>query len=191
MKAMRRVRGQNVTYARSTGRCHLWSPVCDRSTNRSHLDSGTTLQSLNDRKRYMSTVGRFSLDLAGTLTRFLHVRHDLAQELASIIVAARQRLIQPGSMPQASSTTIMNDATIDDRCSINSGMSTFDDSDSLLSDSTDHQRNSEDLASCREGSKQVASSALPPGMARTTAYLSNVDWRVFHHITTDFMRHGQ
>ena len=85
----------------------------------------------------------------------------------------------------------MSDESIDDRSSFSSGISTSDESDSLLSDNTDRQRSIKDLADCRKENKQVASSALPPLMMRTTAHLSSADWRVFNHITTDVMRHGQ
>jgi hypothetical protein len=149
---------------------------------------------------------RSSLELAHIFVTFLHMRKDTANEVASIIISARERLRRSLPTPKPSSDslndesgrsrTYVNEGDGIEDASISSGVATVDDSTSrsTIDDEEDHNI----PRTMNTGAKYdpyknkwiFPSSNSPHTMSRMTAYLSKVDWRVFNYITKYFLQNG-
>ena len=145
---------------------------------------------------------------------FLHLRKDIAYETASTIIAARQRLIQPLSTDESSSSNTVDDSVEskmrmgddDSDRSVSSGVSTSDENDTLISeydqtsrsisdDSGHKNRNHFPIITSTKNyrfytNKNICSSNSQRVMNRITSYLSEVDWRVYNYITKHFLQNG-
>jgi hypothetical protein len=137
--------------------------------------------------------------LAHIFITFLHIRKDIANEIASTIIAARQHLIQPIST--SSSTIIDNDDQ-----SASSGIITTEESDTMISKNDSTSRSISDdndledqnyfpIMASRKNynlytNKNISSSSAQCVMSRMTAYLSEADWRVYNYITKHFLQNG-
>ncbi len=142
--------------------------------------------------------------MAHIFITFLHIRKDIAHEIASTIIATRQRLIQPISKQKSSSSTIIiskthisDESDNNDNASISSGIVTAEDSSisSSISDNNDeHQNNFPEVIGRKKynlyTNKSISSSNSQCIMNRITSYLSEVDWRVFNYITKHFLQNG-
>jgi hypothetical protein len=116
------------------------------------------------------------------------MRKDLAYEIASTIIAARQRLVSPISIQKSSSIIdkkSMSHTHINDDTSISSGIVTGEDStvsESISDDDEDVIRTKKNKNRMNYSSQRI--------MNRITTYLSEVDWRVFNYITKNFLQNG-
>lgn len=144
----------------------------------------------------MSLFNRASLDLAHIFITFLHIRKDIAHEIASIIISARQHLIQPISIEKSSSSSIVLSNENDD-LSISSGIVTGEESDTVISEHSSvsnsiNDNNEQDQNKIHSYlNKNIYSSNSQQIMNRMTSYLSEVDWRVFNYITKYFLQNGK
>ncbi|CAF4450047.1 unnamed protein product, partial [Rotaria sp. Silwood2] len=150
---------------------------------------------------------RSSLDLAHIFINFLHIRKDIAYEIASTIIDARQRLIQLNPTEKSSSTTNIdenfisdihiNDENDNDDTSISSGIVTAEDSDTIVNENNKTSKSiSNNSDSDRRKTYYVNKNKIfslshsQRIMNRITTYLSEVDWRVFNYITKHFLQNG-
>ncbi|CAF4265277.1 unnamed protein product, partial [Rotaria sp. Silwood2] len=148
---------------------------------------------------------RSSLDLAHIFINFLHIRKDIAYEIASTIIDARQRLIQLNPTEKSSSTTNIdenfisdihiNDENDNDDTSISSGIVTAEDSDTIVNENNKTSKSiSNNSDSDRRKTYYVNKNKIfslshsQRIMNRITTYLSEVDWRVFNYITKHFLQ---
>lgn len=140
--------------------------------------------------------------MAHIFITFLHIRKDIAHEIASTIITARQHLIQPISTQKSSSSSILqskSDLDEDsDVKSISSGIITSEDSQTIISEHSsisssisddEHQRNIPKNYNSYLN-KNISSSNSQQIMNRIITYLSEVDWRVFNYITKYFLQNG-
>lgn len=102
------------------------------------------------------------MDLAQIFITALFLPKDMASEIASVIIAARQR-----NQPRFSTSRVSKDDG--DQESI----------DLLASKDHFHKH------------KFAHPSNSLPVMRRMTTYLSEVDWRVFHYLTEHFLQNGK
>ncbi len=154
--------------------------------------------------------------MAHIFITFLHIRKDIAHEIASTIITARERLIQPISTEKSSSSTIIDNNIIskthmseendNDDASISSGIVTAEDSDTVVSencstsrsinddDNDEDQNNFPDIIRRKKynlhTNKNIHSSNSQHIMSRMISYLSETDWRVFNYITKHFLQNG-
>jgi len=147
------------------------------------------------------------LDLAHIFITFLHIRKDIAYEIAATIIAARQDLIQTISIQKSSSSakTHISEENDNDVESISSGIMTAEDSDTIMSenssisrsisdDNDEDENNIPDIIRRKKYNlhtkKNICSSNSQRIMSRMTTYLSEIDWRVFNYITKYFLQNG-
>jgi hypothetical protein len=140
------------------------------------------------------------LDLAHVFITFLHIRKDIAYEIASTIIDARQRLIRQIPTQESLSNKDMNEENDSDDASISSGIITADVSDNSstsrsISDDDEDQNNIPEIMKRKKYSlfknKMIDSSNSQRVMNRITTYLSEADWRVFNYITKHFLQDGE
>jgi hypothetical protein len=153
----------------------------------------------------MFNINRSSLDLAHIFITFLHIRKDIAYEIASTIVTARQNLIRTIPTEKSSSNTIIAEENDGDDTSISSGIVTVEDSDTIVSENSSISRSTSDDDEDQNISTNVigrkkydlyknkifSSSNSERIMSRIINYLSEVDWRVFNYITKHFIQNGK
>jgi hypothetical protein len=153
----------------------------------------------------MFNINRSSLDLAHIFITFLHIRKDIAYEIASTIVTARQNLIRTIPTEKSSSNTIIAEENDGDDTSISSGIVTVEDSDTIVSENNSISRSTSDDDEDQNISTNVigrkkydlyknkifSSSNSERIMSRIINYLSEVDWRVFNYITKHFIQNGK
>ena len=113
------------------------------------------------------------MDLAQVFIKALSLPQDTAAEIASIVLAARERIPPELSTRGSTKRNLLSTSSI------------AEDSESMSS--ADEQRI--DRPARKE--KFVRRSKSPPMMRRMTLYLSEVDWRVFFYLTRDFLRNGK
>ncbi len=144
------------------------------------------------------------MDLAHIFITFLHIRKDIAYEIASTIVTARQNLIRTIPTEKSSSNTIIAEENDGDDTSISSGIVTVEDSDTIVSENSSISRSTSDDDEDQNISTNVigrkkydlyknkifSSSNSERIMSRIINYLSEVDWRVFNYITKHFIQNG-
>ncbi len=151
------------------------------------------------------------MDLAHIFITFLHIRKDIAYEIASTIIDARQRLIPPIATENSSSSTMidnnitsktrLSEENDNDDASISSGIVTAEESDTVISENSgpsrsisDDQNNFPDFIQRKKYNlymnKNISPSNPQRMMSRMTSYLSEADWRVFHYITKHFLQNG-
>ncbi len=145
------------------------------------------------------------MDLAHIFITFLHIRKDIAYEIASTIVTARQNLIRTIPTEKSSSNTIIAEENDGDDTSISSGIVTVEDSDTIVSENNSISRSTSDDDEDQNISTNVigrkkydlyknkifSSSNSERIMSRIINYLSEVDWRVFNYITKHFIQNGK
>ncbi len=145
------------------------------------------------------------MDLAHIFITFLHIRKDIAYEIASTIVTARQNLIRTIPTEKSSSNTIIAEENDGDDTSISSGIVTVEDSDTIVSENSSISRSTSDDDEDQNISTNVigrkkydlyknkifSSSNSERIMSRIINYLSEVDWRVFNYITKHFIQNGK
>jgi hypothetical protein len=119
-------------------------------------------------------ASRSSMDLARVLIHCLHLRKDVANEIASSIVLTRQRLF-------STDLSLNSTCTNDEHCSMSI---TNDNNRTKATDWTHQQRTHADRKRNRTELKTL------PMMSRITTYLSHVDTRVFNYIIDEFLHHG-
>ncbi|CAM4915049.1 unnamed protein product [Rotaria socialis] len=152
----------------------------------------TTMKQVDEMYQSKSSRLRSSLDLANIFINFLHIRKDIAYEIASAIIDARQHLIEFPLTEKSSSSTMFDDA------SISSSIVTAEDSDTAMNESSYTSRsmskdakNQNHLKKRRSNpakNKITYSSTSQRVMNRIITYLSEVDWRVFNYITKHFLQ---
>ena len=154
------------------------------------------------------------MDLSYIFTNFLHIRKDIAYEIASAIIDARQRLVQHSTTQKFSSNGIRNENSIsnirvneendDDDVSLSSGIISAKDSHTIvkksssksncISDGDEYQNDNPNNVSINRYNIQrnkILNLTNPQcNMNRMTTYLSEVDWRVFNYITQYFLQKG-
>jgi hypothetical protein len=131
------------------------------------------------------------LDLTHIFITFLHIRKDIASEIASAIISARQRLIQPISTQKSSSSTIIDDNDDDDQ-SASSGIITAEESDTIISENDDKDHADQNYFPIMTSrNENIYSSSSQRVMSRITAYLSEADWRVYNYLTKHFLQNGK
>ncbi len=149
------------------------------------------------------------MDLAHIFITFLHIRKDIAYEIASTIIDARQRLIRQIPTQKSSSNAIINEKLISneqndiDDASISSGIVTGDESDTIVSENSNTSRSISDDDEDQNNMPDVIKrnkynlyenkhidSSKSQHMSRITKYLSEADWRVFNYITKHFLQDG-
>jgi hypothetical protein len=140
------------------------------------------------------------LDLAHVFITFLHIRKDIAYEIASTIIDARQHLIRQIPTQESLSNRDMNEENDSDDASISSGIITVDVSEnsstsrSIIDDDED-QNNVPEIMKRKKYSlfknKMIDLLNSQRVMNRITTYLSEADWRVFNYITKHFLQDGE
>ncbi len=155
------------------------------------------------------------MDLAHIFITFLQIRKDIAYEIASIIITARQHLIRTIPTEKSSSNTTIDknfrsnthiaEEKDDDDASISSGIVTVEDSDTVMSENSSISRSTSDDDEDQNISTDVigrkkydlyknkifCSSNSERIMSRIINYLSEADWRVFNYITKHFLQNGK
>jgi len=151
------------------------------------------------------------LDLAHIFITFLHIRKDIAYEIASTIITARQHLIRTIPTEKSSSNTIIEEnfrsnthiaeENDGDDTSISSGIVTVEDSDTIVSENSSISRSTSEDDEDQNvigrkkydlyKNKIFSSSNSERIMSRIINYLSEVDWRVFNYITKHFLQNGK
>lgn len=131
---------------------------------------------------------------------FLHIRKDIAYEIASNIINTREQLVQSMATETSLSSTIterkfMSDMYINeendrDDTSISSGIITSEDSDTVIHKNDDDVKNQNNHSDATREKQNNSSNSQSNMMNRITIYLSKVDWRVFNYITKYFLQNG-
>ncbi|CAF3669561.1 unnamed protein product [Rotaria sp. Silwood1] len=162
----------------------------------------STMKQVYEMYQSKSSRLRLTLDLAHTFINFLHIRKDIAYEIASTIIDARQRLV-PSKLTQKSSSSTnidenflsniyINEENDNDDTSISSGIITAEDSDTIVNENSKTSRSISDSRTKYNLDKKKIFylSNSQRIMNRIITYLSEVDWRVFNYLTKHFLQNG-